>query len=69
VSSLPEVAGDAALLVDPTSVDEIAKATARVLTDPELRERLVAAGRRRPSVFTWERAAEGTLESWRRALR
>jgi glycosyltransferase involved in cell wall biosynthesis len=69
VSSLPEVAGDAALLVDPTSVDEIAGATARVLTDAALRERLVASGRRRPAAFTWERAAEGTLESWRRALR
>jgi glycosyltransferase involved in cell wall biosynthesis len=69
VSSLPEVAGDAALLVDPTSVDEIAAATVRVLTDPGLRERLVAAGRSRPAAFTWERAAEGTLESWRRALR
>ena len=69
VSSLPEVAGDAALLVDPTSVDEIAAATTRVLTDPALRERLVAAGRLRPAAFTWERAAQGTLESWRRALR
>jgi glycosyltransferase involved in cell wall biosynthesis len=69
VSSLPEVAGDAALLVDPGSVDEIADATTRVLTDPALRERLVAAGLRRPAAFTWERAAQGTLESWRRALR
>jgi len=67
-SSLPEVAGDAALFVDPTSVDEIASATARVLTDRALRERLVAAGRARPSAFTWDRAAAATLESWRRAL-
>jgi glycosyltransferase involved in cell wall biosynthesis len=68
VSSLPEVAGDAGLLVDPTSVDEIARATASVLTDQRLRERLVAAGLRRPAEFTWERTAEGTLASWRRAL-
>jgi glycosyltransferase involved in cell wall biosynthesis len=68
VSSLPEVAGDAALLADPTSVDEIADATARVLNDAPLRERMVAAGLRRPAAFTWERSAAGTIESWRRAL-
>jgi glycosyltransferase involved in cell wall biosynthesis len=66
--SLPEVAGDAALLVDPTSVEAIAGATSRVLTDAALRERLVAAGRDRPAAFTWERTAEGTLETWARAL-
>jgi glycosyltransferase involved in cell wall biosynthesis len=67
ISSLPEVAGDGALLVDPTSVDEIADATASVLTDAELRARLVAAGARRPLQFTWERCAERTLAAWRRA--
>jgi glycosyltransferase involved in cell wall biosynthesis len=68
VSSLPEVAGDAALLVDPTSVEDVAGATTRVLTDPALRDQLVAAGRRRPAQFTWVRAAEGTLATWHRAL-
>jgi glycosyltransferase involved in cell wall biosynthesis len=68
VSSLPEVAGDAALLVDPNSVEAIAQAVAQALTDAELRERLVAAGLARPAVFTWERAAERTLATWRRAL-
>jgi glycosyltransferase involved in cell wall biosynthesis len=67
-SSLPEVAGDAALLVDPASVEQIARAASQVLTDPPLRERLVAAGRLRPEAFSWERAAAGTLESWRKAL-
>jgi glycosyltransferase involved in cell wall biosynthesis len=67
-SSLPEVAGDAALLVDPMSADAISDATRRILTDSALRERLVDAGRRRPAAFTWERAAAGTLRSWRRAL-
>jgi glycosyltransferase involved in cell wall biosynthesis len=67
-SSLPEVAGDAALLVDPTSVADMAQAIVRVLTEPRLQERLVAAGRRRPAAFSWERAAEGTLASWERAL-
>jgi glycosyltransferase involved in cell wall biosynthesis len=68
VSALPEVAGDAALLVDPTSVEQIAAATTRVLTDRELRERLVAAGLRRPGEFTWSRTAEATLDSWRRTV-
>jgi glycosyltransferase involved in cell wall biosynthesis len=66
--SLPEVAGDAALLVDPTSVEEIAAAIVRVLTDAPLRERLVDAGRRRPAAFTWERAAQETRACWQQAL-
>jgi glycosyltransferase involved in cell wall biosynthesis len=68
VSALPEVAGDAALLVDPTSVEEIAQAVTRVLTDEGVRKRLVSAGRERPQAFTWERCAQGTRESWERAL-
>jgi glycosyltransferase involved in cell wall biosynthesis len=69
VSSLPEVAGDAALLVDPKSVEEIADAISRVLSDGQLRERLVAAGRRRLELFSWSRTAQQTLASWRRAMR
>jgi glycosyltransferase involved in cell wall biosynthesis len=69
VSSLPEVAGDAALLVDPRSVDDIADAISRVLSDEQLRERLVAAGRRRLELFSWSRTAQQTLASWRRAMR
>jgi glycosyltransferase involved in cell wall biosynthesis len=62
------VAGDAALLVDPSSTEELAGATVRVLTDAPLRERLIAAGRERPAQFTWERTAAQTLDSWHRAL-
>lgn len=68
VSSLPEVAGDAALLVDPTSVEEIGQAVIRVLTDDRERRRLVSAGRGRPEAFSWERCAQATLASWERAL-
>jgi glycosyltransferase involved in cell wall biosynthesis len=67
-ASLPEVAGEAALLVPPTDARAIANALVRVLTDEELRRRLVAAGLERPARFTWEQAARGTLEVWRRAL-
>jgi glycosyltransferase involved in cell wall biosynthesis len=68
VSSLPEVAGDAAVLVDPGSAGAIAEATTRILVDEPLRERLIAAGLRRPAAFTWETTAEATLATWRRAL-
>lgn len=60
VSSLPEVAGGAALLVDPHSVASIRSGLERLLSDAELRERLVAAGRDRESEFTWRRTARGT---------
>jgi glycosyltransferase involved in cell wall biosynthesis len=63
-----EVAGDAGLLFDPTSVDEIAAATVRLLTDAPLRERLAVAGRARAASYTWERCADETLASYRRAL-
>jgi glycosyltransferase involved in cell wall biosynthesis len=67
-SSLPEVAGDAALLFDPEDVDAIRSATERLLTDAELAARLRAAGRERAATFTWVRAAALTVECYRRAL-
>jgi glycosyltransferase involved in cell wall biosynthesis len=67
-SSLPEVAGDAALLFDPTDVHAITAAVERLLTDGPERERLKAAGRARAAAFTWERTAELTAASYERAL-
>jgi glycosyltransferase involved in cell wall biosynthesis len=67
-SSLPEVAGDAALLFDPEDAHAIGAALERLLTDSDLAERLRAAGRERAALFTWERTAELTVESYRRAL-
>jgi alpha-1,3-rhamnosyl/mannosyltransferase len=66
--SLPEVVGDAALLFDPNSVDELAGALRRVLTDGELAAGLRARGRERCARFTWENTARQTLASYRRAL-
>ncbi len=57
-----EVAGHAALLVDPENLEEIARAMERVLQDGELRSRLIAAGRQRVTGFTWDRCARETLE-------
>jgi glycosyltransferase involved in cell wall biosynthesis len=64
-SSLPEVAGDAALLFDPHDERAIARAIERLLDDPAEAERLRERGRRRAREFTWERSARQTLESYR----
>lgn len=65
-SSLPEVAGEAALLVDPDNVEEIASAMERCASSPELRSDLVRRGYERASRFTWEKTAEETLNVYRR---
>jgi glycosyltransferase involved in cell wall biosynthesis len=57
VSSLVEVAGNAALLVDPYSTERIASALIWLLTDEELRAKLIAEGFKQASRFTWESAA------------
>lgn len=60
-SSLPEVAGDAALLVDPHDVDAIADAMARLIADPDLRADLIRRGRENIKRFSWEKCARETL--------
>jgi glycosyltransferase involved in cell wall biosynthesis len=67
-SSLPEVAGDAALLFDPHDEAAIAAALTRLLGDVALRERLIALGLTRAGEFTWKRTAQLTLASYARAL-
>jgi len=66
-SSLPEVVGDAAILVDPEDVGEIADALARVLTDPDVADDLRRGGRERAAGFTWAATARATLDAYRRA--
>jgi glycosyltransferase involved in cell wall biosynthesis len=56
-----EIAGDAALLVDPEDVDSIADGMERIVSDPELRRQQIAAGRARARELTWRRCAEQTL--------
>ncbi len=68
VSSLPEVAGDAALLVDPFDVDALAGALERIAGDEALRADLATRGARRVRCFSWERAAQETLAVYREAL-
>ncbi len=62
VSSLPEVVGDAAVLVNPENVFEIARGIHEVLTDTDLRQSLVRRGLQQAAKFSWERAARQVLE-------
>ena len=67
-SSLPEVAGEAALLFDPHDEAAIAGSLRALLEDQALRERLRAKGLAQVERFTWERTARATLHSYERAL-
>jgi glycosyltransferase involved in cell wall biosynthesis len=64
-SSMPEVAGDAAVLVEPTNPEALASAMARVLGDGELREELRRKGIARARGFSWNAVARKTLEVYR----
>ncbi len=66
-SSLPEVAGDAALLFDPRAEGEIASSIERLLGDPPLVRELRSKGALRAREFTWARTARLTLDSYARA--
>lgn len=65
-TALPEVAGDAALLVDPEDVDAIGEAIVRLVEDRGLRDRLRAKGFEHVKLFTWERAARSTMALYRK---
>jgi alpha-1,3-rhamnosyl/mannosyltransferase len=68
-ASMPEVAGDAAVTVDPEDVDGITAALARLADDTVLRERLQAAGPRRAASFTWSRCAAQTAAVYHQVAR
>ncbi len=67
-SSIPEVAGSAALLFDPRSVESITAALERVVSDQALRARLVAAGTARLAGFSWAETARRTLAVYEEAV-
>jgi glycosyltransferase involved in cell wall biosynthesis len=66
-SSLPEVVGDAGLLVNPEKEVEIAGAIDKLLSDADLRSKLVEAGKERAGGFSWEHTARETLAVYREA--
>jgi glycosyltransferase involved in cell wall biosynthesis len=67
--ALPEVAGKGAITFDPNSVDDIAMALERSLTDQTLRESLIAAGYENASQFSWDRTARQTLDVYEAVAR
>jgi glycosyltransferase involved in cell wall biosynthesis len=68
LSSLPEIAGDAAIIVNPHSIEEIAEAIALLLNSASERQRLSQAGVTRASLFTWQRSAMQLLEVYSHVL-
>ncbi|PWH20031.1 MAG: glycosyltransferase family 1 protein [Ardenticatenia bacterium] len=69
VASLPEVAGEAALLFDPQDVECIRDALMRLLGDVDLRNDFARRGRERAAVFSWQRTAAATVEQYVRLVR
>ena len=67
-TAIPEVVGDAAILVDPMDEAKIADALIRAVVDTALRERLAAAGPIQAAQFTWDRCAEATVAAYRAAV-
>jgi glycosyltransferase involved in cell wall biosynthesis len=67
-SSMPEVAGNAALLVDPESTEEISKAMQDIAQDKSLREKLIAEGNKRKDLFSWSNTAEALWQSIMKCL-
>lgn len=65
-SSLPEVAGDAAILIDPHNIDELAQAITRLIGNEQLREELRQKGYQRVQHFTWEASARKMLDVYQR---
>lgn len=68
LSSMPEVAGDAALLVDPHDVEGIANGIRSVIEDSGLRQSLIYKGQDRAKLFTWEKSARQLLQVYQRLL-
>ena len=67
-ASMPEVAGDAGLLVEPDDVEAIRSGLERMLTDTALRERLAGLARNRAKAFTWDRTVSETLKVFDEAV-
>ena len=69
VTSLPEICGDAAWLVEPTEPERIFEALRRLLTEPDLRADFVSRGHARARQFTWRECARRTLLAYQNATR
>jgi glycosyltransferase involved in cell wall biosynthesis len=67
-TSIPEVAGDAALLVNPTSADELYSATSQLLSNPDLRQQLIQRGYAQAARFSWQEMTHAYLALYREVL-
>ncbi|MEI1373654.1 glycosyltransferase family 1 protein [Nostoc sp. UHCC 0926] len=67
-SSIPEVTGDAAILIDPNNPMQLAEAILKVISDSQLRQELINKGRARAKLFSWERTGKETLNAYRTIL-
>jgi glycosyltransferase involved in cell wall biosynthesis len=68
-TSLPEIAGDAALLVNPHDTDAITRAMQELIESPELRQTLTQKGLKRAKQFSWKKMAEETLNGYKCAMK
>lgn len=67
-SAMPEVVGDAAVLIDPHDIEGLVAAMSRVLSDQDFRDNLVERGLKRAAGFTWRRTAEETMDVYRKVV-
>ena len=65
VTSLPEVSGDAAILINPEDVDELSTSIVLVSTNKKIREQMITKGLQRAKTFTWKRAADLTFDIYK----
>lgn len=68
VTSLPEIAGDAAILINPRDGDELCQAMLNFLTDEDLRDRLKQKGIERAKQFSWSKCARETVEIYQKMV-
>jgi len=69
VTSMPEVLGDAGLLVDPDNTKDIAKAMKKVLNDEALKAELINRGYQQAKKFSWKKCAKETLQAYQEAFK
>ena len=68
VTSMPEIAGDAALLVDPFSIKSISSAMLKIASDEQLQKELIKKGRERKKLFSWQKSADKLWEAMEKAF-
>jgi len=67
-ASLPEIAGNGALLTDARNTDKLAQSVMEMIRNPDLRKNLVRKGKKRAGEFTWERCGKETIEVYQKSL-